>query len=341
MSLDQIIANREHTNHSKNQNQNRGGSQLNRSRPSAQLNVKGSAGSRAARRAAPYQQIRSFPRHSSNDGSTGLKKDSAAIKFLLSNYLSGIFIGNGGSSIREMEQLCDASIHISNLHDNYPGTKDRVVFMSGSEPAVTLAQSLMWEMIGQQTYADLSKKGHLLWDPARAKDAPGQYDDITVEGKITIPALGAGSIIGRGGTTIKTLASETGVEVTLDAKEDAEFTHERVVTIAGTVAQCMNFTSMILHRLVQNNEATYVISGSTYPKRPNASFTNNSISRSKFDHGESQSSASNFPSQTAAQQPAQQIQPTPSLPHSAGRPVNPLSGNATNVFPITADVSLT
>jgi phage tail tape-measure protein len=57
------------------------------------------------------------------------------------------------------------------------------------------------------------------------------------------------------------------VEVTLDAKEDAEFTQERILTIAGTVAQCMNFTSMILRRLVKSEECIYVINGTTYPKR--------------------------------------------------------------------------
>ncbi|MBX9771135.1 MAG: hypothetical protein K2X29_07175, partial [Candidatus Obscuribacterales bacterium] len=170
------------------------------------------------------------------------------------------------ASIREMEQICDAAIHISNATDCYPGTKERVVFMSGSEPAVTLAASLMWELLGQQAYADRSGNGPLLWNPSHAKDHPGQYDDVPVQGKITIPAASAGSLIGNHGRVIKGLAAETGVEVSIDSKEDAEYSHERVLTIAGTVAQCMNFTSMILRRLVSHNEAIYEVPGTTYPK---------------------------------------------------------------------------
>jgi hypothetical protein len=105
---------------------------------------------------------------------TSNPRDPAAVKFLLTNFFSGIFIGSGGSSIREMESICDASVHISNVTDVYPGTNFRVVYMSGSEPAVTLAQSLMWEMIGQQTYADLTGKGPILWNPSSAKDSPGE-----------------------------------------------------------------------------------------------------------------------------------------------------------------------
>lgn len=263
MSLDQIIAQREKQKSPSNI------AVLNSRLPSStsSLSIRGSKGSRISRQMAPYQQpVKSVQKPIDvNDSST--RRDPAAIKFLLSNYLSGIFIGNGGSSIREMEQLCDASIHISNVTDTYPGTKERVVYMSGSEPAVTLAQSLMWEMIGQQAYADMSNKGPLLWNPSHAKDSPGQYDDVVVQGRVTIPAASAGSIIGRGGNVIKGLASETGVEVTLDSKEDADFSQERVLTICGTVAQCMNFTSRILHRLVKNNEAHYVVNGTTYPKR--------------------------------------------------------------------------
>ena len=264
MSLDQIIAQRDKQkspsqpsqNHSRHSNTS-----------SSSLNIRGSRGSRTSRQMNPYQPPTKPTSRISDSAESSGRKDPAALKFLLSNYLSGIFIGNGGTSIREMEHICDASIHISNITDHYPGTKERTVYMTGSEAAITLAQSLMWEMIGQQAYADSMNNGPLLWNPSEAKESPGQYDDVTVQGRITVPAASAGSIIGRGGNFIKSLATETGVEVTLDSKEDAEFSQERVLTIAGTVAQCMNFTSRILHRLVKNNEANYVVAGTTYPKR--------------------------------------------------------------------------
>lgn len=260
MSLDQIIAQRDKP---------RSPSNPSSSTSRSSLSIRGSRGSRTSRQPVPYHHqqqpsrnlrkpIESLPSNS--------QRDPASLKFLLNHYFAGIFIGSAGSSIREMEQICDASIHISNASDYYPGTKERVVFMSGSEPAVTLAQSLMWELLGQQAYADRSGDGPLLWNPSHAKDYPGQYDDVAVQGKITIPAAAAGSLIGRHGNVIKGLATETGVEVTIDSKEDAEFSHERVLTIAGTVAQCMNFTSMILHRLVRHDEAVYEVPGTTYPK---------------------------------------------------------------------------
>jgi L-fucose isomerase-like protein len=74
-------------------------------------------------------------------------------------------------------------------------------------------------------------------------------------------------VIGKNGNVIKSLATESSVEVTLDAKEDAELTQERVLTVSGTVAACMNFTSLILHHLVAQNEARYVVNGTTYSRR--------------------------------------------------------------------------
>jgi hypothetical protein len=184
MSLDQIIAKQEP----------RQSSRPNSSSGKQNNAMRGSRGNRNSRQSnnqsAPYHQqpLKSNRRTPTTGQSQSQPRPPASLKFLMSNYLSGIFIGSSGSSIRELEQITDAQIHISNFNSYYPGTQDRVVFMSGSEPAVTLAQSLMWEMIGQQTYADLSTKGAMMWDPSRAKEAPGQYDDVTVEGKISIPA---------------------------------------------------------------------------------------------------------------------------------------------------------
>jgi len=51
----------------------------------------------------------------------------------------------------------------------------RVIYITGSESEVSLAQSLVWEMIGQQTFDSDGSLG-LGWEPAKAKDSPGEYD---------------------------------------------------------------------------------------------------------------------------------------------------------------------
>jgi RNA-binding protein Nova len=70
------------------------------------------------------------------------------IKFLLSNSLTGSLIGSSGRVIKELIEVTDARINVSNPTDTYPGTPDRVILLSGTREAVSLAQTLIWEMIG-------------------------------------------------------------------------------------------------------------------------------------------------------------------------------------------------
>lgn len=190
-----------------------------------------------------------------------------ALKFLLNNQLAGTFIGNGGSSIRDMMDITEASIHISNNGDSYPGTKERVVYITGNAQSLNLAQSLIWEMIGQQTSANQEGgRKSAIWDPASAKASPGEYDDMQVYGRITIPASAGGLIVGRGGATVRSIAEESGVDISIDTKEDGESTQERVITLSGTCAGCMKGTSLIVAKLCENDPYSFVCNGTTYPK---------------------------------------------------------------------------
>jgi RNA-binding protein Nova len=82
------------------------------------------------------------------------------IKFLLSNSLTGSLIGSSGRVIKELIEVTDARINVSNPTDTYPGTPDRIILLSGTREAVSLAQTLIWEMIG------LMAKGNCLLLPS-------------------------------------------------------------------------------------------------------------------------------------------------------------------------------
>ncbi len=279
MSLDQLISHRE--TQSTNHNNRKGG----RSGP-VSLAIKGSTSSnrratRAGSAAAPYDSNHrgNASRNATNNGTSGNTfraevKHESAFKFLLSNTYAGILIGNGGSSVREMMDITDAAVHVSNHADYYPGTKERVIYITGPLAAVNLAQSLVWEMIGQQTDASDREGGIpttvVTWEPSSAKNNPGQFDEVHVTGRISIPAAAGGLIVGRGGATIRSFSEESGVDsLTIDNKEDGEITQERVLTLSGSVAACMKCTSLILEKLQEGkNDLThcYVCNGTGYAK---------------------------------------------------------------------------
>eukprot|EP01035_Chromulina_nebulosa_P019131 gene19131-24967_t len=195
-----------------------------------------------------------------------LTEDEMALKFLLPNHISGTFIGSGGHSIRELMEITGADVHISNMPDTYPGTTDRVIYISGSEDAVSQAQSFIWEMLAFIALIPEDEKSKQLWSPKRLSESFGMYDQVQVEGKVTIPIDAAGLIIGRGGSVIKAIAEESGAKVSVNSKDETNITNERIVFISGTAVQCINATSLVLAKLSEDLElAKYPTPGTKYP----------------------------------------------------------------------------
>lgn len=188
---------------------------------------------------------------------------TVAIKLLLSHNLTGSLIGLGGKSIKELIEITGAKVHVSSNTEPYPGTPERVVMISGEIDAVTLAQTLVWEMIALVTSAENPKE--VEWNPKDMLNYLGQNDSAEVTGKVTIPAAAGGLILGKGGANIQSIAELSGASVNMTSKEDALFTHERIITITGTVGSCIKCTGLILRKLDEPEESIpYVNRGTTY-----------------------------------------------------------------------------
>lgn len=185
------------------------------------------------------------------------------IKMLLSHSLTGSLIGRGGKAIQDLNDISDAKIRVSANTDYYPGTSDRVVVIVGELHAVKLAQNLIWEMIALISSAPNPKE--IEWNPREMLNILGQNNSMEVSGKITIPAAAGGLILGKGGANIQSISEESGAHVTMTSKEDAIFTHERVLTISGSLGGCVKCTELILHKLDEPAEPTpYINRGATY-----------------------------------------------------------------------------
>lgn len=117
-------------------------------------------------------------------------------------------------------EITGAAVHISQSGDYFPGTNDRVVYITGTEPQVTLAQALVWELIGQQTANMKSGEDPVNWDPIQANNNPGQHDDEMVEAKISIPSSAGGLIVGKSGSTIRNIAHSCGSDMEITNKEE-------------------------------------------------------------------------------------------------------------------------
>eukprot|EP00601_Ochromonadales_sp_CCMP2298_P006878 CAMPEP_0173212852 /NCGR_PEP_ID=MMETSP1141-20130122/25049_1 /TAXON_ID=483371 /ORGANISM="non described non described, Strain CCMP2298" /LENGTH=278 /DNA_ID=CAMNT_0014139955 /DNA_START=60 /DNA_END=897 /DNA_ORIENTATION=+ len=176
-----------------------------------------------------------------------------SIKMLLSNNLTGSLIGAGGKSIKELQAVTGAKVHVSSNMEPFPGTSDRVVVLTGPYESVSLTQNLIWELIALVTSAANAKE--VEWSPQAMLAKLGENDAIDVVGKLTVPAAAGGLILGRGGANIRSLSEESGARVNMTSKDEALFTQERVITLVGTTASCIKCTNMILRKLEEPDES--------------------------------------------------------------------------------------
>jgi len=225
-------------------------------------------GTRNDRRAEPYD-ARHNPRapaairreKQNNEGSY-----DCAIKFLLSHHFAGSVIGNGGFAMKDLIEITEADIHISNPSSPFPGSQERVLFITGTESSLFLASALIWEMIGQQTHSFVNGMA-LVWNPAAAKASPGEYDDQEVECRLAIPAACGGRILGRGGAVFRKMSSDHQVETKMSPVQEQEILQERIISIQGTVSGCMAFTAELLSKMLEvPEECKYAIQGTAYPR---------------------------------------------------------------------------
>lgn len=195
-----------------------------------------------------------------------------SIKFLMPNSYAGSLIGKGGKAIRELIAVSEAKVNVSDPSQLYPGTSDRVILVSGTQDSVSLAQTLIWEMIAQNVKANEEEVQQLEWSPEAVVNSLGTNDNIVVTSKVTIPANAGGIILGKGGDTIRSICQDSGAKLIMTSKDDALFTQERVITISGEAGHCVKSVDLILSKLSEQNEipmfmnrgTTYSLPGNSY-----------------------------------------------------------------------------
>lgn len=201
-----------------------------------------------------------------------------AIKFLISNNLAGSLIGPNGGSIKELIEITEAKVHVSAAGTVYPGTSDRIVYISGPINSVDLAQNLLWDMfaieslnskhrtsegVKQKALSYADDPNIIPWNPKSASENPGEYDTIPNKCKLTIPATAAGAVLGKGGSILKAISDESGAELVMNNRGDSIFTQERILTVSGSTGACAKCVSLILEKLDSNLEDAQYVNNST------------------------------------------------------------------------------
>jgi len=168
--------------------------------------------------------------------------DEIALKVLVSNGDAGAVIGKGGSVISQIQQESQAKVKMSQSGDFFPGTGDRVILITGTSTAVYEALSLIVTKISSTDTADA--------------------EALVI--KLPVPNSAGGGIIGKGGSTIRSISETSGAKVQLSQKDDMHpQLNERLCTISGSSVQVLQAGQQVLLKL-QEGDCSYTNMSTNY-----------------------------------------------------------------------------
>jgi predicted RNA-binding protein YlqC (UPF0109 family) len=124
-----------------------------------------------------------------------------AIKVLVSNKDAGSLIGKNGSTIVSFQAATGSRVRVSRADEPFPGTQERVVLISGTLDCVSRCLALVIEQVHK----------HFSDYPYADKEVQPLDPNAHRTMNLVIPAGASGLIIGRGGDTVRTLASKSGM----------------------------------------------------------------------------------------------------------------------------------
>ncbi|XP_069841647.1 RNA-binding protein Nova-2-like [Dendropsophus ebraccatus] len=165
------------------------------------------------------------------------------LKVLIPSYAAGSIIGKGGQTIVQLQRETGATIKLSKSKDFYPGTTERVCLVQGTAEALQAVHNFIAEKVREvpqgATKTDL---GVLI--PAQNNVSA----ERAKQAKLIVPNTTAGLIIGKGGSTVRSIMEESGAWVQLSQKPAGPNLQERVVTVSGEPNQVQRAIRSIIHK---------------------------------------------------------------------------------------------
>lgn len=218
-----------------------------------------------------------------SNGDTDTTVEEYSLKLLIHKFLAGCIIGKGGTIIKEIQQNTGVKMSISN--EPLGASTEKQVSISGSPEQVhsaltrvftQLQENPLREGSSQVAYvpgalaspyaspfgaaAPYGKPGY----PYGAAPPPQQYspygqmptapyaaDPMGMKTeKIVIPSVCAGTVIGKSGSIIAEIKSQSGCQISIAAAEPTA-PQDRVVSITGT-AQGINAAIQLIRQRVES-----------------------------------------------------------------------------------------
>ncbi|KAB5539007.1 hypothetical protein DKX38_016540 [Salix brachista] len=158
------------------------------------------------------------------------------IRFLVSNAAAGSVIGKGGATITDFQSQSGARIQLSRNYEFFPGTSDRIIMISGGiDDALKAVELIIAKLLSEIPAED------------------GDDAEPRMRVRLVVPNSACGSIIGKGGSIIKSFIEESHAGIKISPL-DTSFSGltDRLVTLTGTLEEQMHAIDLILSKLTDD-----------------------------------------------------------------------------------------
>lgn len=193
------------------------------------------------------------------------------------NAFVGFIIGKGGESITSMQRKTGCRVQIQKEHEMEPGSTQRIITLVASTPeAISMCRSIIEDMV--QERAKLNEQNRA-GGSAFASAGPGnsaasqaaQLQRALAEGQahtiVQVPNNDVGLIIGKGGSTIKSIQERSGANVQIPQQPDHDNPAIRTVNITHPNREGAEFAKTLIEEVLASklNAGTASYAGASVP----------------------------------------------------------------------------
>lgn len=158
----------------------------------------------------------------------------------------------------------------------YPGFNDRVVLLSGSREALTLALDKIIEAIRSESAGGGPSEGSA---NEQGANSGNNNNHVQMDIRFVVPNSTVSLIIGKAGSRIKQLRDISGAKIQVSTRDNsARVECERIINISGFCEQLRVATGMVV-QIIQEDPALQEFMFLTYPTRSDSGATQPSLGR--------------------------------------------------------------
>jgi len=149
------------------------------------------------------------------------------------NSLVGSLIGRGGETIQSIQRNSGCHVQIARNEDQPPSAMERPVSLRGNPDAVQRAKQEINRVLSEKQQQNNQQQSSQQYGPGGGGGSSSSGASLSIK----VPNTQVGLIIGKQGTTIKSIQERTGANLNIPPAADVDDPMNRTITITAPSMQ--------------------------------------------------------------------------------------------------------